>query len=299
MPIRNKMNIYEVSVKVGSANIGRNEILTKLLINTGGIRCHQIVECTQWPHHCLNVYFRTPREACVLKKKLAAFHFHDVAVTIKRVLKKDCLTKLKNEIKPFFLTKSFGVVPMRLKGKYAFRTHTPIYIDTGVAFGTGRHETTRFIAQLVERCRGRFESFLDVGTGTGILAMVASKCDAVDVTAIDVSSEAVKVARSNFCKNRCLSIKIKTAGIHKFKFKKQYDFVCANLITQDLIHMADKLCGLVKPGQYLAVSGISLNSYDTFRSAYAQYPLRCVKVVKGKDWTAILFKKLHENLIQL
>jgi ribosomal protein L11 methyltransferase len=289
------MNIYEVSVKVDSANIGRIEILKELLINTG-IERHQIVECTQWPHNYLIVHFSTLGEARTFKKKLSAFHLNDVTIAIKRLLKRDWLTKWKSEFKPFFLTKNFGVVPMRLKGKYAFRKHKPIYIDTDIAFGTGLHATTRFMAQLVERCQGRFESFLDVGTGTGILAMVASKCDARDVTAIDISPETIKVARSNFNENECLSIKIKTADVHKIKFKRQYDLVCANIITQDLIRMADKLCSLVKPGKYLAVSGISANSYDALRNAYAPYPLRCVKVTKGEDWMAILFKKYHENL---
>jgi ribosomal protein L11 methyltransferase len=136
---------------------------------------------------------------------------------------------------------------------------------------------------------------LDVGTGTGILAIVASKCNGNDINAIDMCPEAVKVAKSNFISNGCASINIKVLDARRIKSKKKYDYVSANIITHDLIAMAEKLISLVKPGQYLAVSGISLSSYDLFRKAYARYPLRCVKIEKGEEWVAVLYKKFVDS----
>lgn len=287
-------NVFEVTLKVNSSEAGNIEILKGLLAGIG-IDKNVIVECEEWPDTRLSVYFDSQARARVLQKQLRAFHLRYVGVTLKRLKKRDWQTKWKRDFKPFALTKTLGVVPMWLKKKHQLRGRILIYIDTNVAFGTGLHATTRFMAQFVERCKGRYESFIDLGTGTGILAMIASKCGADDIDAIDISPEAVKVARSNFIENECASIRIKVADAHKIKTGKQYDFVCANIITQDLIRMATKIIGLVKPGKYLAVSGISLNSYGVFRRAYAKYPLRCIKIEKGEGWVAILFKKVRSQ----
>ena len=287
-------DVFEVALKVESSKDGNSEILKEFL-NEIGIECHSIVEYETWPNTYLSLYFQSEEKARALRKKLKAFHLKNVSVLLKRLRKDDWQTKWKKEFKPFCLTKSFGVVPMWLRKKYRFRGRKPLYIDTDLAFGTGMHATTRFMAQFVERCAGQFNSFLDVGTGTGILAMIAFKCHADDVMAIDISPEAVAVAKSNCIINDCASINVKVLDVQKIKSKKRYDFVCANIITQDLISMAKKIISLVKPGQYLAVSGISLNSYDVFRQAYAQYPLRCVKIEKGEGWVAILYKKLLES----
>jgi len=284
-------DIFEVSLNVDSSNNGNSAILKEFLGEIG-IDGNSIVEYETGPNTYLSMYFQSQEKAHALRKKLRAYHLNNVEVVLKRLRKDDWQTKWKKGFKPFVLTKSFGVVPLWSKKKYRFRGRKSLYIDTDLAFGTGLHATTRFMAQFVERCSGRFSSFLDIGTGTGILAMIAFKCCASDVTAIDISPQAIAVAKSNCIANECESIKVKVCDGQKIKSKKQYDFVCANIITQDLIAMAEKIVSLVKPGQYLAVSGISLNSYDVFRQAYAQYPLRCVKIEKGEGWVAILYKKV-------
>jgi len=287
-------DVFEVALKIESSKDGNSEILKEFL-NEIGIERNSIVEYETWPNTYLSLYLHSQEKARALRKKLRAFHLKNVSVVLKRLRKDDWQTKWKKGFKPFCLTRSFGVVPMRLRNKYHFRGRTPLYIDTDLAFGTGMHATTRFMAQFVERCAGQFNSFLDLGTGTGILSMIAFKCGADDVTAVDISPEAVAIAKSNCIVNECASINVKLLDAQKTKNKKKYDFVCANIITQDLIQMGKKIISLVKPGQYLAVSGISLNSYDVFRKAYAQYPLRCVKIEKGEGWVAILYKKLIES----
>ena len=279
-----------MALKVSSSEIGSIDLLKGILMNAG-IAVNQIIECEQWPHTFITVYYNSRAKAHDLQRKLRAFHLRRVTVMLGLLRRKDWQTKWKKEFKPFSLTKTFGVIPMRFKNKHRLRGKTPIYLDTDLAFGTGLHTTTRFMAGFVERCRGRFTSFLDLGTGTGILAMIAAKCGAKNITAIDISKDAVRVAKQNCTENNCLAIDIKVADAHKYRSKKQYDFVCANILTQDLIQMAGKVIRLVKPGKYLAVSGISLNSYDMFRQAYAQYPLRCVKIEKGEGWVALLYKK--------
>ncbi|MCK5012682.1 MAG: 50S ribosomal protein L11 methyltransferase [Candidatus Omnitrophica bacterium] len=286
-----KRSVFEVTLKTVSADTGNIEILKGLLLNNG-VAEEAIIECEQWPYTRLSVYFRSHIKALSLRKRLRAFHLKDVSLALKSLEKKDWQTKWKKEFKPFALTKTFQVIPSRYKCKCRLRGKTPLYIDTDLAFGTGLHATTRFMARFIERCEGRFENFLDLGTGTGILAMIAAKCGAKDIKAIDVSKDAVKVARKNCIDNDCATVDVTIEDAQMYRTKAQYDFVAANILTQELIRMEDKIINFVQPGKYLAVSGISLNNYDIFREVYDRHPLRCLKIEKGEGWVAILYKKI-------
>lgn len=290
MSTHEKGDVFEVALRINSTEDGTIEVLKGVLMNIG-ISPNEIIECEQWPHTFLMVYSKTLAKAKKLQSQLKAFHFKQVRVILKTLKKKDWQTKWKKEFKPFSLTKSFAIIPFRFRGKRQLPGKMPIYLDTDLAFGTGLHATTRFMAGFVEKYKGRYDTFLDLGTGTGILSMIASKCGAKDVMAIDICPDSVKVARQNCSENDCTAIKVEIADAHKSRSKKQYDFVAANIITQDLIKMGSKLVNHVKPGKYLAVSGISLNSYETFRESFAKYPLRCLKIEKGEGWVALLYKK--------
>ncbi|HQP10277.1 MAG TPA: 50S ribosomal protein L11 methyltransferase, partial [Candidatus Omnitrophota bacterium] len=252
----------------------------------------EIVECEQWPYIDFSVYFRSLKKAQVLKKKMRALRLRGIPTRLKILHKNDWQTKWQEDFKPFCLTRRFSVIPVRFKGKRRFPGRISLFLDTELAFGSGLHATTRFMAGFAERCAGRYRSFLDIGTGTGILAMIAFKCGAQDVAAIDLCRDAVGVAKKNFIRNKCSSIDIRVADANKYRTSKKYDFVAANLITQDLLGLGKKIVQLVRPGKFLAVSGISYNSYDRFRQDFAKYPLRCLKIEKSEGWAALLYKKI-------
>ncbi|MBN1869578.1 MAG: 50S ribosomal protein L11 methyltransferase [Candidatus Omnitrophica bacterium] len=286
--------IHELVVEVSSNNIGDIDVLKGLLCNIG-IPENEIIECERWPYTSLSVFYKSQAKAMILRKQLRAFRLNGVSVAIKGLRKKDWKTKWKQKFKPFALTRSFKVVPAAYRHRHRSRGKAPIFIDTELTFGTGLHATTRFMAQFIEECKGRFQSFLDIGTGTGILSIIAEKCGAEDIKAIDVSQDAVKVARQNSFENKCGCIDVRKADVQKYSLKKQYDFVAANIITKELIRMADKIIGFVRPGKYLAVSGISINNYAFFRKVYNRYPLKCVRIHKGQGWVGVLYKKLHQK----
>ena len=82
------------------------------------------------------------------------------------------------------------------------------------------------------------------------------------------------------------------ADIKKYQPKRQFDFVAANLITEDLIANGRKIISLVKEGGVLAVSGISLDNLERLRNAFLSFPLKCLKISKGKQWSGILYQKM-------
>ncbi len=285
--------LYEVRLNIDSRGIGVSEILKRLLVSLG-IRQEDIVESTSRMRPCLSVYLKSYRASRNLARRLMKLKLKHAAVKIRRLLKKDWLNAAEVRFKPFSLTKSLRVVPSWLKGRdRAPRRQRPLYINTSMAFGSGLHETTRFMAVLIERCRGRFESVLDVGTGTGILSLVALSCGACKVRAIDFNPDCIRVAKANFRTNGYKTGGLAVGDIHCYTDtqKRQYDFVAANLVTHSLIKSGRTLVSLVRPGQYLAVSGVSLENFRHFRKSFQRHPLRCLKVVKGKEWAAFLYRK--------
>ena len=120
-----------------------------------------------------------------------------------RLLPKDWLTLWKTQWKPAPLTKKLDVVPVWYQDKYKSRRGCDhILMDTLLSFGTGLHETTRFMAQFIENKQGRIGSFLDIGTGTGILALVALKYGAEDVLGIDIGELSIQAAFDNMKVNK-------------------------------------------------------------------------------------------------
>ena len=288
----NKNFIYELSLSALIDSVGDVEILRRLLINQG-IQSNKIIELNHRGRNFLLVYFSLLRNAQRIQRKLHKLKLKNVRIILKTVEPKQWEDRWKEDFKPFSLTKEIEIVPIWFKNHYSPKKKEQVYIDTKFAFGTGLHETTRFMAQLIENYRGQFNRFFDIGTGTGILAMIAHKCGARDIQAIDIDPDAVKVAQKNFKENQCTVTGIKTADINKLKTSKQYDFVAANLVTHDLIKMNKKIVSLVRPGKYLAISGIALENLGHIKKAFNTRFLRCRKIKKGRKWAAVLYQKTN------
>ena len=282
---------YEIMLKLNALDRGHVELLKTTLCNIG-IKPHEIVEVNHAPQRCLSIYSSTLRKARTIKKDIAALGLNNISIGFKSLRKKDWQTRWQKEFRPFLLTDRIRVIPAWLRNKYSAKISNQIYIDTALAFGTGLHATTRFMARFIARSQGKFLSFLDIGTGTGILALVAFKCGAKEITAVDMSRDAVKTAKRNFELNGCRPKNLNIIDFARATQRNIYDFVAANLITQDLMAMKKKLVAAVKPGQYLAVSGISLSNFEMFRKAFKPLPLRCLGIQKGEGWVAILYKKI-------
>lgn len=265
--------------------------LAKGLISALGYPWDQIVERYQSGKIDIVLYFSTMKQADRIKAKLSALVSKGFVMRCIALAPEDWETKWKEGFSSFDIGRGFRVVPVWEKEKFQSKNRVLIFIDTGMAFGTGLHETTRFMIEFVERCRGKFTSFMDLGTGTGILAIVAYHCGAQYIQGMDINSDAIVTARNNFRLNSVRSIEVKKGDLHTMPFEKTFDFVVANILTQDLIKARRKIFRMVKRGGYLALSGVSRQHYRDLRLAYQTFPLKCIKIEKGNDWTACLFRK--------
>ncbi len=256
-----------------------------------GIKPQDIVEQVKANRREIVLFPATSLLAQKSLAKIKSLNLRNVRVSLKVLKKSDWQERWKKGIKPFSLTQSIIVVPRWNSVKYKKQNKFPIYIDTNLAFGTGLHETTRFMAQIIESCRGKFCSFLDVGTGSGILVIVAKFCGAQKLTAIDIDRQSIAVAKTNLAANDVVNVKLLCADVQKWKHAKRYDFVAANLVTDDLVNFGNKLVSLVAPQKYLAVSGISLKNLPRLQKSFKQLPLKKIKVLRGKEWSAVLYRR--------
>jgi ribosomal protein L11 methyltransferase len=164
-----------------------------------------------------------------------------------------------------------------------------VILDPGLSFGTGHHPTTFFCLQQLARCRrpGEKQSFLDIGTGSGILAIAAAKLGYAPIEAFDFDPAAVRVSRQNVKKNRVrhrLWPQQKDLSKLKAKNVKTYDIICANLAHDVLINEASKLCSRLKPGGKLIVAGLLRRQFGEVRKILLRFNLTSQVEMTDKCW---------------
>ncbi|MEM7792633.1 MAG: 50S ribosomal protein L11 methyltransferase, partial [Verrucomicrobiota bacterium] len=151
-----------------------------------------------------------------------------------------------------------------------------VYLDAGMAFGTGAHETTRLCAgrllDYFESKRATLENMeiIDAGCGSGVLAFSAAALGFTNIFAFDFDPEAITVCKSNAEENSHLApIQFEVADLEKgFAQDRQGDLVLANIQTDVLIPHSDPLVTGVKPGGTLALSGILTKELDQVRNHF-------------------------------
>lgn len=166
-------------------------------------------------------------------------------------------------------------------------------MDPGMAFGTGTHETTRLCATLLEEYMKPGARVLDIGTGSGILAIAAAKLGAGQVNAYDIDPVAVRVAKGNAEENGCervvCGVSDLLAGVDLVGGR--YDFVCANLVADIILRMAGDILRYLAPGGLLAVSGIIDRQAEEVKKALEDGGLTFCLLREENDWNAMLFTR--------
>ncbi len=168
-----------------------------------------------------------------------------------------------------------------------------VRMDPGMAFGTGTHETTRLVLRLLDEAMVGGERVLDVGTGSGILAICASKLGAGSCHAYDIDPVAVRVARKNVKDNGCTNI---TCGVSDLLRDVDlshggYDLVVANIVADIILRMAPDVGYCLKSGGKLIVSGIIGSRVNDVRNALTARGFRVIKEKAENDWRALLLQK--------
>jgi ribosomal protein L11 methyltransferase len=174
-----------------------------------------------------------------------------------------------------------------------------VEIDPGMAFGTGTHPTSRLCLEILERIFFGEAPFsisgipvpvdlLDVGAGSGILAIAAAKLGATRVIAIDIDPEAVSIAKQNLALNRVEGI-VSVSMVPLSEVEGFFSVVVANILAEELVRMGRELVGKMRRGGLLVLSGILSEKEDTVLKGFAPFPLTLVETTREAEWSCITF----------
>ena len=165
----------------------------------------------------------------------------------------------------------------------------PIVLDPGMAFGTGKHETTRACLEYIDEL-APVASFLDMGCGSGILSIAAAKLGCGAVTGFDVDAEAVEASRANAAANGVASTFFKYGlGARERRDLGTADLVVANILGPLLIRFADEIAPCAT--RHLVVSGILTTLYPEVLAAFASRGFAEVSRKTLGEWTTGLLRR--------
>jgi ribosomal protein L11 methyltransferase len=175
------------------------------------------------------------------------------------------------------------------------RGQAVVILDPGLSFGTGHHPTTRFCLEQLVRHRNEDarHGFLDIGTGSGILAISAVKLGYEPVHAFDFDPESVRVAQANAQTNGVAGqLRIARSDLTKLSTKaaRQYDLVCANLISTLLIAECQRIAARTKPNGILVVAGILRAEFHLVQAAFESLGFRLVGSRREQEWASGAFR---------
>ncbi len=167
-----------------------------------------------------------------------------------------------------------------------------IRMDPGMAFGTGTHETTRLVIRLMQDEPIENKRLLDVGTGSGILSICASKLGAKSCNAYDIDPMAVKVAKENAIADGCHNITIGVSDLLRGVDLScgKYDFCVANIVADIIIRMLPDIKDYVKVGAPLILSGIIGERAEEVRAAVIENGFTVEKEINENDWVGMLVR---------
>ena len=168
-----------------------------------------------------------------------------------------------------------------------------VTMDPGMAFGTGTHETTRLVIGLLEKYTKKGDRVLDVGCGSGILAICASKLGAKECRAYDIDEVAVGVARDNIVINDCDNITCDQSDLLKQVELEggQYDLVCANIVADIIIRMLPDVGRYMKKDAILLASGIINERAEDITEAFDKFGFEIVEHAVDNGWCAFAIRK--------
>jgi ribosomal protein L11 methyltransferase len=170
-----------------------------------------------------------------------------------------------------------------------------IRIDPGPAFGTGQHATTQMCLKAIEECAHPTPwTMLDVGTGSGILAVYGAKLGAESVLALENDPEALRWAERNIALNN-VSRSIHLSSVSPREIEEPFTMVAANLILDTILELIPSFCRLVEPEGSLILSGLLKEQTAEVHEALAQEGFRSTQVLQEQEWACMVARRTIET----
>jgi ribosomal protein L11 methyltransferase len=285
------------AVEVEIARVGETAATTQLwAFNTTGV---EISEDANNPDFItLRAYFTSAPDTEKLREQilrnLKLIDLPEFALRGMRSLTiadRDWLAEWKKGYEPIAIGQSLLICPSWKRDQAQNADRVVIEIDPGMAFGTGTHETTRGCLEMLEKY-WKGGALLDVGTGTGILAIAAIKLrPGSRVAGFDIDPEAVAVALENAAINGVADeIEIEVNKL-SYYHGQEFDLVLANLTADALIPLSPEFPQVLKPQGALIVSGVLREQSDDVRAALESQNLSVIEMKPDGEWVTMVLQK--------
>ena len=243
----------------------------------------------------VSVYLPAERSVteCIafLKERFADADLADAKIELVGVNEEDWANSWKAYYKPIKIGERLVIVP-------AWEKYTPaegeliVRMDPGMAFGTGPHETTRLVIKLLEAYTKEGCRMLDVGTGSGILAICASKLGAGECRAYDIDPMAVRVANENIKDSGLTNITCEVSDLLRQVDKSRpYDLICANIVADIIIRMTPDVGELMHKDTVLLASGIIMERSQDVVECFEKHGFRIVERLEENGWCGLAVMK--------
>lgn len=242
--------------------------------------------------------FESEEEALATWKGLAAVLSLPPEPEIKEVEDKDWKESYKEHFQPWTIG-DLHWVPLWMKEEY----HVPagnqaVYLDPGMAFGTGNHETTRLcVERLIDlvdslpKSKLRELKVIDAGCGSGILAVSAAKVGFEQVSGFDNDPDAIQVSNENKELNETSAVDFYVGDLVTGFKDQPYDVVMANILAPILIQFRELIVAALAPGATLILSGILTTEAAKVKEAFEPLkPWRSVAIDELGEWTSVTLK---------
>lgn len=244
----------------------------------------------------LVAFFRDGRDVAEIRDSLAGFRSvlresgldAGYSFDYHYLSERDWNESWKRRFEPVDVGESLAIVPPWKRDKDG---RISIIIDPGMAFGTGHHETTRTCLGLIERISRtcRRERFLDVGTGTGILAIGAARLGFSRVTAVDIDPLATDAALRNASLNGLSGIEVFEGTIDDAE--GPFDLIAANLIAGTLIRLAHSIALHLDVKGTAVLSGMLAGQEDAVISAFAAEGVLLEERIEDGRWVSLVLRR--------
>lgn len=283
-----------------SAEVAVAALLEREFGQTPSIYTHADTQLTT-----VSVYWNLPdtevaETRAALREGLADTEEHglDVApgrISLRRVKARDWSESWKRHFKPIEIDHALLVKPT-WSNRAPKAGQQLVLLDPGLSFGTGQHATTHFCLTQVAKLRtGGPQTFMDMGTGSGILALAAAKLGYAQVKAFDFDPDAVRIAAENAELNGVSdAIQLTQADLTKMPrvSKEKFDVICANLIYDLLIAERDRILARLAPHGSLVLAGILATQFKAVEKAFAGAGMKLVTAKTDKEWRSGLFRRV-------
>lgn len=251
-----------------------------------------------------------PQEGVTIKGYLSEVNFNDTvlekietelahfineeggfSITFTEMDEEDWANEWKNYFHPIRVTERFTIVPSWEDYQSDSEDEIQIELDPGMAFGTGTHATTRLCLAAIEKYYMPYHSLIDVGTGSGILAIAAKKIGVPEVAALDLDNMAVQVAKENFEKNNVLDkIDVFTGNLLQGQTEKK-DIIVANILAHIIEQMIDDAYRLLNDKGLFITSGIIESKAPEIISQLKQVGFTIIDTQIEEEWVVIIAQK--------